>query len=163
MSNDTQVTWLTQEAHDRLKAELDELSGEGRAEIARRIEAAREEGDLKENGGYHAAKDEQGKIEARIRQLTALLREAEIGTPPESHGVVEAGTIITAEIAGDESRFLLGNREMAGESDLDVYSPQSPLGGAIMGLKVGDSTTFEAPNGRSITVKVVDVETWNGH
>ena len=163
MADNTQITFLTQEAYDRLARELEEMSGPARIEIAKRIEMAREEGDLKENGGYHAAKDEQGKIEARIRQLTALLREAEIGTPPESHGVVEAGTIITAEIAGDESRFLLGNREMAGESDLDVYSPQSPLGGAIMGLKVGDSTTFEAPNGRNITVKVTNVETWNGH
>ncbi|OOB90000.1 transcription elongation factor GreA [Rathayibacter sp. VKM Ac-2630] len=163
MADQPQVTWMTQESYDRLQAELNELSTAGREEIAKRIEVAREEGDLKENGGYHAAKDEQGKIEARIRQLTSLLREAEIGTPPESHGVVEAGTIITAEIAGDESRFLLGNREMAGESDLDVYSPQSPLGGAIMGLKVGDSTSFEAPNGRTISVRVVDVETWNGH
>ena len=163
MSDAAATTWLTQESYDRLSAELAELEGPARLDIAKKIEMAREEGDLKENGGYHAAKDEQGKIEARIRQLTSLLREAEIGTPPESHGVVEAGTIITAEIAGDESRFLLGNREMAGESDLDVYSPQSPLGGAIMGLKVGDSTTFEAPNGRNITVKVVDVETWNGH
>jgi transcription elongation factor GreA len=163
MADQPQVTWMTQESYDRLQAELTELSTAGREEIAKRIEVAREEGDLKENGGYHAAKDEQGKIEARIRQLTALLRDAEIGTPPESHGVVEAGTVITAEIAGDESRFLLGNREMAGESDLDVYSPQSPLGSAIMGLKVGDSTTFTAPNGREITVKVANVETWNGH
>ena len=155
MADQPQVTWMTQESYDRLQAEHTELSTNGRLEIAKRIEVAREEGDVKENGGYHAAKDEQGKIEARIRQLTALLREAEIGTPPESHGVVEAGTIITAEIAGDESRFLLGNREMAGESDLDVYSPQSPLGGAIMGLKVGDVVSYEAPNGRSVEVKVL--------
>ncbi|MCW2608694.1 MAG: transcription elongation factor GreA, partial [Frankiales bacterium] len=121
-----QTTWLTQAAYDRLSAELADAKGPKRADIVAKIEAARDEGDLKENGGYHAAKDEQGKIEARIRQLTALLRDAEIGTPPESHGVVEAGTVVTAEIAGDESRFLLGNREMAGESDLDVYSPQSP-------------------------------------
>lgn len=162
MANEPQVTWMTQESFDRLQAELTELSTNGRVEIAKRIEVAREEGDLKENGGYHAAKDEQGKIEARIRQLTALLRDAEIGVPPESHGVVEAGTVITATIAGDDSTFLLGNREMAGESDLDVYSPQSPLGAAIMGLKVGDETSFTAPNGRSITVAVVDVQTWNG-
>ncbi|PPI47734.1 transcription elongation factor GreA [Rathayibacter iranicus] len=163
MVEQSQVTWMTQESYDRLQAELTELSTAGREEIAKRIEVAREEGDLKENGGYHAAKDEQGKIEARIRQLTSLLREAEIGTPPESHGVVEAGTIITAEIAGDESRFLLGNREMAGESDLDVYSPQSPLGSAIMGLNVGDATQFTAPNGREIQVTVTNVETWSGH
>jgi transcription elongation factor GreA len=162
MAQEPQVTWMTQESFDRLQAELTELSTNGRVEIAKRIEVAREEGDLKENGGYHAAKDEQGKIEARIRQLTALLRDAEIGVPPESHGVVEAGTVITATIAGDDSTFLLGNREMAGESDLDVYSPQSPLGAAIMGLKVGDATEFTAPNGRSIKVAVKAVDTWNG-
>ena len=76
------ASYLTQDAFDRLKAELDQLSGEGRTEIAKRIEAAREEGDLKENGGYHAAKEEQGKMEARIRQLTQLLREAKVGQPP---------------------------------------------------------------------------------
>ncbi|NQX11264.1 transcription elongation factor GreA [Microbacteriaceae bacterium VKM Ac-2855] len=163
MATESQVTWMTQESFDRLQSELTELSTNGRVEIAKRIEVAREEGDLKENGGYHAAKDEQGKIEARIRQLTALLRDAEIGVPPESHGVVEAGTVITATIAGDDSTFLLGNREMAGESDLDVYSPQSPLGAAIMGLSVGDATSFTAPNGRTIQVTVKDVQTWNGH
>lgn len=70
----TEKTWLTQEAHDRLAAELEELTTTGRKEIAARIEAAREEGDLKENGGYHAAKDEQGKMEARIRDLEHLLK-----------------------------------------------------------------------------------------
>ena len=97
----TATTWLTQESYDRLSAELEELSGPARVDIAKKIEAAREEGDLKENGGYHAAKDEQGKIEARIRQLTELLRTATVGEPPESHGVVELGTVVTAKIAGD--------------------------------------------------------------
>ena len=101
--NDTAGTttqWLTQEAHDRLTAELEHLSTTGRTEIAKRIEAAREEGDLKENGGYHAAKDEQGKIEARIRTLTELLRTAVVGVPPTAHGVVEPGTVVTATILG---------------------------------------------------------------
>ena len=95
----TATTWLTQEAYDRLAAELEQLSTIGREEIAKRIEAAREEGDLKENGGYHAAKDEQGKQEARIRQLTELLRTAEVGDAPRSNGVVESGTVITAIVA----------------------------------------------------------------
>jgi transcription elongation factor GreA len=86
MAQDATVTWLTQEAHDRLAAELAELSTHGREEIAKRIESAREEGDLKENGGYHAAKDEQGKQEARIRQLTELLRTAQVGEAPQSSG-----------------------------------------------------------------------------
>src|SRR3954449_43551 len=89
------VTWLTQGAYDRLKDELDFLAGEGRAEIVKRIEAAREEGDLKENGGYHAAKDEQGKLEARIRQLTQLLREAQVGEAPTSAGVAGPGMVVT--------------------------------------------------------------------
>ena len=139
MSNASVETWLTQEAYDRRTAELEQLEGDGRAEIAKKIEAAREEGDLKENGGYHAAKDEQGKIEARIRMLTELLRNATVGEAPESHGVVEPGTVVTATIAGDESTFLLGSREIADDdSDLDVYSEASPLGAAILGLKVGE-------------------------
>ncbi|WP_157156799.1 transcription elongation factor GreA [Diaminobutyricimonas sp. LJ205] len=160
--SDTSVTWLTQEAFDRLKSELDHLSGEGRADIAKRIEAAREEGDLKENGGYHAAKDEQGKIEARIRQLTELLRTASVGDAPTSTGVVEPGTVITAKIQGDSTKFLIGNREIAGDSDLDVYSEASPLGTAILGLKVGDSTSYTAPNGKDIAVEIVNVETYLG-
>ena len=155
-------TWLTQGAYDRLKAELDELSGPGRREIAARIEAAREEGDLKENGGYHAAKDQQGQMEARIRDLEELLKHAAVGEAPEASGVVEIGTVITAEIWGDEERFLLGNREMASGSDLDVYSAESPLGAAILGLKVGESASYAAPNGNEIEVKVIAVETYEG-
>jgi transcription elongation factor GreA len=162
MSQETQVTFLTQDAYDRLAGELHELSTNGRTEIAKRIEVAREEGDLKENGGYHAAKEEQGKIEARIVQLTQLLRDATVSEAPVSHGVVESGTVIRAIIAGDESLFLIGNREIAAGGDLSVYSEQSPLGSAILGLKVGESTTYTAPNGKEITVKIVDVETYRG-
>ena len=160
MATDSTVTWLTQEAFDRLTAELDALAGEGRTEIAKKIESAREEGDLKENGGYHAAKEEQGKIEARIRVLTELLRHAVVGEAPASTGVVEPGTLITATIVGDESTFLIGSREIVGDSDLDVYSEGSPLGTAIIGLKVGDETSYLAPNGKSIAVKILKVETY---
>ncbi len=160
MSNDSSVTWLTQEAFDRRTAELEQLEGEGRIEIAKKIEAAREEGDLKENGGYHAAKEEQGKIEARIRVLTELLRHAVVGEAPQSSGVVEPGTVITATVLGDEETFLLGSREIVGDAELDVYSEGSPLGVAIMGLKVGDETSYLAPNGKSIPVKIVKVETY---
>ena len=160
MANASSVTWLTQEAFDRRTAELEQLTGEGRLEIAKKIEAAREEGDLKENGGYHAAKEEQGKMEARIRVLTELLRTANVGETPESHGIVEPGTVITAKILGDPSTFLLGSREIVGDSDLDVYSEGSPLGTAIIGLKVGDSTSYTAPNGKEISVEIVSVETY---
>lgn len=157
------TTWLTQESFDRLSAELEELSGPVRADIAKKIEAAREEGDLKENGGYHAAKDEQGQIEARIRQLTELLRTAVVGEAPESHGVVELGTVVTAKIAGDKSRFLLGSREIADDaSDIDVYPATSPLGQAILGLKIGDTASYQAPSGKDIAVEILGVETYRG-
>lgn len=156
------VGFLTQEAYDRLQAELEHLSGPARVEIAKKIESAREEGDLKENSGYHAAKDEQGKMEARIRQLTNLLKTAEVGETPESHGVVEPGTVITATILGDESTFLIGSREIAAGTDLDVYSEGSPLGAAILGLKVGDKVSYEAPNGKLIPVEIISVETFRG-
>lgn len=162
MADAPQATFLTQDAFDRLTAELETLSTTGREEIAKRIEAAREEGDLKENGGYHAAKDEQGKMEARIRSLTALLREAVVSEAPESNGVVESGTVITAIVAGDEEVFLLGSREIAGDSEIDVFSEGSPLGSAILGLKIGESTSYTAPNGKEIAVKVTGVETYNG-
>ncbi|GAB2524489.1 transcription elongation factor GreA [Microbacterium petrolearium] len=160
MSNDT--TFLTQEAYDRLAAELEHLSTVGREEIAKRIEAAREEGDLRENGGYHAAKDEQGKQEARIRTLQALLKDAVVGEAPQSDGTVQSGTVVTALILGDEERFLLGSREIAGGTDLDVYSEKSPLGAAILGLKEGDKTSYEAPNGKQIPVEIVKVDTFLG-
>jgi transcription elongation factor GreA len=160
LANDKAVTWLTQEAFDRRTVELEQLSGEGRIEIARKIELAREEGDLKENGGYHAAKEEQGKIEARIRVLTELLRHAVVGDAPESTGVVQPGTVITATILGDDEVFLLGSREIVGDTDLDVYSEGSPLGAAIMGLKIGESTSYITPNGKSIEVTIVNVETF---
>ena len=152
--------WLTQEAYDRLALELEQLSTVGRAEIAKRIEIARDEGDLKENGGYHAAKDEQAKIESRIRTLTDMLKHAHVGDAPESSGVVEPGTVVTAHIHGDTEKFLLGSRELAGDTELDVYSEQSPIGQAILGLKVGDSSTYTAPNGAEIAVEIIEVETF---
>ena len=160
---DTTETWLSQEAYDRLAAELEQLTTEGRAEIAGRIEEAREEGDLKENGGYHAAKDDQTQIEARISQLTQLLRKAKVGEAPQASGKVEAGTVVRATIAGDKSTFLIGNREiMEPGDDLDVYSESSPLGTAIMNLKIGDKTEYQAPNGATIAVEILDVETYRG-
>jgi len=161
VSETTQVTWLTQEAHDRLRTELARLEGEGRSEIAAKIAAARDEGDLKENGGYHAAREEQAKQEARIRELQAKLRNVQIGTPPDD-GVVEPGMVVTALVAGDEMVFLLGSREIAGSADIDVYSPTSPLGAAINGRSVGETTSYTAPNGRDITVEITDAKPFVG-
>ena len=113
MTDTTAATWLTQEAYDRLTAELAHLEGEGSAEVIERIAAARDEGDLKENGGYHAAREEQAKQAARIRELKEKLRNVQIGTPPDN-GIVEPGMVVTALVAGDEMVFLLGSREIAG-------------------------------------------------
>jgi transcription elongation factor GreA len=123
---------------------------------------AREEGDLKENGGYHAAKEEQGKMEARIRTLQHILKEARVGEAPESKGVVEPGTIVVAIVAGDKEEFLLGSREIAAGVDIDVRSESSPLGAAIIGMKPGETTTYKAPNGRDIEVTIKDVKTFSG-
>jgi transcription elongation factor GreA len=159
-----QASYLTQGAYDRLRAELDELSGPGRTEIAKKIEAAREEGDLKENGGYHAAKEEQGKMEARIRQLTQLLRDARVGEPPAAQeGVAGPGMVVTVKFAGgDDETFLIGSREEAAHSDIDVYSAQSPLGQALTGRRPGESVTYTAPTGRDITVDLLDTKPYTG-
>ena len=162
--NATQTVWLTQEAYDKLRDELDQLSGPGRAEITAKIAAARDEGDLRENGGYHAAREEQGQQEARIRQLTDMLRRAEVGEAPADADEVAPGTQVTIAFDGDESdtdTFVLGSRELLGlddSLDTNVYSPQSPLGAAILGRRAGDSVSYVAPNGRSINVTVVKVE-----
>ena len=161
MTETNAATWLTQEAYDRLTAELAHLEGPGRDEVVARIAAARDEGDLKENGGYHAAREEQGKQEARIRELKEKLRNVHIGTPPDN-GIVEPGMVVTAVVAGDEMVFLLGSREIAGSSDIDVYSPTSPLGAAINGTKIGDSTSYLAPNGREIAVSITDAKPFTG-
>lgn len=162
ISSSAPAAWLTQEAFNRLSTELEHLSGPGRSEIVKKIEQARSEGDLKENGGYHAAKDEQGKIEARIRQLTELLRDAHVGEAPADDGVVEPGMLVVAKIAGDETTFLLGSREVAGDTDLDVFSEKSPLGAAIHGHKAGDTLSYTAPNGREIEVEVISAKPYAG-
>lgn len=155
------ASYLTQEAFDRLQAELDELSTTGRTEISKRIEAARDEGDLKENGGYHAAKEEQGKMEARIRQLTSLLENAVVGEPPADDGVVEPGMLVTIDMFGDEMTFLLGSREIS-NGDVEVYSDRSPIGAALMGKRVGEEASYTAPNGKGITVKVLEAKPYKG-
>jgi transcription elongation factor GreA len=154
-------SWLTQEAADRLSAELASLETTGRSEIIKKIESARSEGDLKENGGYHAAREEQGKIEARIRQLKHMLENAEIGTAPNNaDGLISPGMRVTVEIMGDEMEFLLGSREIS-SGDLEVYSEKSPLGAAVMGAKIGDTKSYNAPNGKTISVKILKAEVYS--
>jgi len=155
----TASTWLTQESFDRLSAELVDRSGPMRSEITKKIELAREEGDLKENGGYHAAREEQGKNEARVRQLKQMLENAQIGTPPSDTGTIAIGHVVTVEFAdGDSERFWLVSREEAVHSTMDVYSPDSPLGNAVIGKKQGDKSSLELPNGKEITIAIKKVE-----
>jgi transcription elongation factor GreA len=157
-------TWLTQEAYDRLSAELEDAKGPRRADIVAKIEAARDEGDLKENGGYHAAKDEQGKLEARIRQLTQLLRDATVGDAPTTPGVAGPGMVVEVRFAGDTEteRFLIGSREDNTHEDVEVYSAQSPLGLALTGAKLGDTVTYTLPNGKEMQVELVTAEPYAG-
>ncbi|MER7107988.1 transcription elongation factor GreA [Streptomyces sp. NPDC000229] len=158
------VTWLTQEAYNQLRAELEYLSGPARTEIAAKIAAAREEGDLRENGGYHAAKEEQGKQELRVRQLTQLLEHAKVGEAPAESGVVAPGMVVTIAFDGDEDdtvTFLLASREYA-SSDIETYSPQSPLGSGVNGKKVGEEAEYELPNGKKASVTILDAKPYSG-
>jgi transcription elongation factor GreA len=158
------VTWLTQEAYTKLKDELEYLSGPARAEITVKIAAAREEGDLRENGGYHAAKEEQGKQELRIRQLTQLLEKAKVGEAPAAAGVAAPGMVITIAFDGDEDdtmTFLLASREYA-SADIETYSPQSPLGSGVNGKKIGEDAQYELPNGKLASVKILAAKPYSG-
>ncbi|MFF9086871.1 transcription elongation factor GreA [Streptomyces sp. NPDC014991] len=151
------VTWLTQEAYNKLRDELEYLTGPARTEIAAKIAAAREEGDLRENGGYHAAKEEQGKQELRVRQLTQLLENAKVGEAPAADGVVAPGMVVTIAFDGDEDdtlTFLLASREYA-SSDIETYSPQSPLGSGVTGHSVGEDAEYELPNGKKASVRIL--------
>lgn len=158
---------LTQAAYDRLKDELTQLITQGRHDIAKRIQDAREEGDLKENGGYHAAKEEQGKIEARINRLEEILATAEVGIADASDGIVKQGLWIKCKLNGRDTEFFLGSHEIfegtefeakIEEGDMDVYSSDSPIGQQVMGKKVGDKVTYSAPNGKEIEVEIIAVE-----
>jgi len=162
-TTDREGTWLSQDAYDRLKAELDELIA-NRPVIAAEINARREEGDLRENGGYHAAREEQGKQEGRIRYLQEFLRGAHVGEAPTADSVV-AGSVVTIYFDDDKDdteEFLLGSREIASTTELTVYSPESALGTAILGTRAGDTVTYTAPNGSDIKVTVVKFAPFGG-
>src|SRR3954447_2125443 len=159
--------WLTQDAFDKLTHELEDLKGPVRQDIIARISSARDEGDLKENGGYHAAREEQGKLEGRIRQLEDMLDRAQVGETPADDGIVEPGMKVTYKFVGDDDdeaeTFLLGAREIEDSVEgIKVYSPQSPLGSAIIGAKKGDTVSYNAPNGKSLEVTIVDAVPYTG-
>jgi transcription elongation factor GreA len=149
-------TQLSQEAFDRLQAELEHLTTHGRVEIAKRIEAARALGDLSENGEYHAAKDDQGKMEARIRQLQAMLKTATI-VEATGGDQVSAGSVVSIRYEGDDDveRCLIGSIEER-RDDVTVISPGSPLGQALLGHKAGETVEYSAPSG-TLKVDIVEI------
>jgi transcription elongation factor GreA len=160
---DASATWLSQDAHDRLQEELDALIAH-RPVIAAEINARREEGDLRENGGYHAAREEQGKQEARIRYLQELLRTAQVGDTPVVDAV-SPGMVVTIYFDDDKDdteTFLLGSREISATTELTVYSPESALGKAILGARPGQTVTYTAPSGADIKVTVISFEAFAG-
>ena len=152
-------THLSQEAYDRLRAELQDLTTRGRVDIAQTIETARELGDLKENADYHAARDDQGRMEARIRQLQSLVDNAVIVDSSQTSDTVAAGSVVALRYEGDEDtdRFLVGSIEER-RDDVAVVSPQSPLGQALIGRRKGDVVSYQAPGG-NLKVEIVDIET----
>jgi transcription elongation factor GreA len=152
-------TPLSRPAFDRLKSEHDDLVTRGRIEIARKIQAARELGDLSENGDYHAAKEEQGKMEGRIAHLASLIEDAEIVEVEGGHSVVQHGTVVTIRYEGDDDHetYLIGSIEER-HDEHEVISPSSPLGSALMGSQEGADVEFEAPAG-SLTVTIVEIHT----
>jgi transcription elongation factor GreA len=162
-STDDAVTFLTQDAFDRLSRELDELIA-NRPAMAKEINDRREEGDLKENGGYHAAREEQGKAEGRILQLQALLRSATVGEAPVSNGVGGPGMVVDVRFGGDDDieTFLIGSREESETAGVEVYSAASPLGKALTGAREGDTVQYDTPNGKTIKVTLVSAKPFGG-
>ena len=161
---DNQVVWLTQESYDRLKSELDQLIA-NRPIIAAEINDRREEGDLRENGGYHAARDQQGQEEARIRQLQDLLNTAKVGEAPKQSGVALPGSVVKVYYEGDESdteTFLIATRqEIVSDGKLEVFSPNSPIGAALLNAKVGETRSYTVPNGNIVKVTLVSAEPYH--
>jgi transcription elongation factor GreA len=157
--SEQKVTWLTQEAHDRLAEELTERTEVIRTRITKAIEVAREEGDLRENGGYHAAREDQGRNEARIRELKHILSHARVGRPEDAgEGTVSHGSTVTIKFPdGDHETMLVASREEKAHTDLEVCSPDSPLGRALMGRMAGATVSYELPNGRTMEVTLVEV------
>ena len=157
------VVWLTQAKFDQLHEELEQLRGPGRAEMVKRVSEARDEGDLKENSGYHAAREELGKIDGRVQQLVDMLRRAQVGEAPADDGVVEPGMWVTINLVDHDLKqeFLFGSREMAGE-DITVFSPQSPLGQAINGHRRGDSVEYEATPGKVVKAEILEAVPYAG-
>jgi transcription elongation factor GreA len=157
MSDQEKKVPLTQQAFEKLKEELGFLEGDDRQRIIGDIATARAHGDLSENAEYHAAKDEQGQKEARIRQVRQMLENAEIITSDDDDSVVKPGKLVTIRHEGDDESetYLLGLREERG-GDYDILTPDSPLGKALLGRSPGDKIVAKAPRGE-LKVELLEV------
>ncbi|WP_177241927.1 transcription elongation factor GreA [Saccharopolyspora antimicrobica] len=159
--DEPQVVWLTQDAYDALRRELTELLAH-RPVLADEINERRQEGDLRENDAYRAVREQQASEEARIRQLRQLLQNPKIDEHP-SGGSVEPGMLVTVAYEdGDEETFLLGTRAAGAHGDLEVYSPESPLGHSLLGAREGDVREYALPGGGTMRVTVVNIESYHG-
>ena len=157
MTDEEKKVPLTQQAFDKLQGELAFLEGDDRQRIIQDIATARAHGDLSENAEYHAAKDEQGQKEARIRQVRQMLENAEIITGDDDDSVVKPGKVVTIRHEGeDESEtYLLGLREERG-GEYDVLTPDSPLGQALLGRTPGETVVAKVPAG-NLKVQLLEV------
>ncbi len=155
MTKADQPTFLTPEAHAKLAAEHEQLVTEGRAHIEERIQTAREHGDLRENADYDAAKNDQGLMEARIRQLDHILATAAVGEAPVSDKVIIGSMVTVVDHDGDEMEYFVAPPENKMPGVL-LASPSGPLGKALLGAGPGDDVTYQAPGGKfTVTVKSV--------
>jgi len=142
---------LTLEAYVRLKGELEDLKTEGRTHIAERIKAAREHGDIRENAEYDAAKNEQGLMESRIRNLERMLRDPDIIETPPASDVVGSGMLVTIrpldEDEPEDETYLLAEHAEERAPGVRTITTTSPLGTAIVGRALDDEIVYEAPGG----------------
>ena len=152
--------WLSKGAFAQLTADLEDKKGPQRSKIVAEISAARDEGDLKENGGYHAAREAQGRLEGEIQALEALLRQADTTEP--TGDVVGPGQVVTFKFDGDdddeaETRLIASIEMKDYAQGLEISSAQSPIGAALLGASAGDTVSYEGPNGKTLKVEVLKV------
>ncbi len=157
---DSESTWLTPAAHQRLVDELEEMTTTGRVEISERIAEARSHGDIRENADYDAAKNEQGLMESRIRKIQRTLQTSEVRKPKAGDTVAVGSVVAVTRADGTKMKVFVAPPE----NKVDGYvlaSPSSPLGGALLGAAVGDAVNYEAPGG-TFTVTVVSFRPYDG-
>lgn len=147
---------VSNETLERMKQELEELTTTGRAEMGERLQRAREFGDLKENAEYHSAKDAQGLMEARIRQLQATVNNAVVRQGPADVEAAGVGVVVTVKEGDDTDEYLLAASSEEKLPGIRTVTTSSPLGSALMGKAVGDTVEVKAPAGK-FTVEIVGI------